>query len=260
MECPKSKEGLSRREFLSFIGKATAFAFLAQAGIPKKILAELEDVLKERPFLAEDFNAGIEELKKRVWSEKVEHAWIYLQKGAKRGWIDAAESATENSVWSSDLTPLLEDRDIARMDFVHIHPAILYRKNNAISKAELLEMQKTKRGKYPLVPSSYDIASLGRLKLLSEEKGFTAKFSALVVEPSGVWHYDVDMAHPQMRMMLVTFFEEANASLQFLLGKHLEDKREVFSGAEGVTSERLKEFQTFFREEWGIHFTYEANV
>lgn len=237
---------LSRREFLKFgIG---ALAFLAELGLPKDIFAQLEEILKKREFITEDFEKGLAALKEKVWDTK-EHFWVYVKKDTKKGWIDAAESTTEMSVTAIGLEPILRDKEVKEIHFVHTHPPYGYspRKNRD-------EMR------IPAMPSHYDLTYAAYLRAYAQFNSFPLeRMRIAVLDATGTWRYDVDPEHEAMRELMRQSFEGENPQPPPELERYLLEQQKRLDDAKEVTGEHLKEMQDYLSRNYGAVLRYEKD-
>lgn len=245
----KRKE-ISRREFLR-IGTMSALGFLIEIGIPKKVRAELEEFLKERPFINANFEEGIEILRRESSTNKLERYWIYVEKGEKRGWIDVASKATGERVVSIVLNSLLEDADITLLRFAHTHPKALY---GEILPEKLRVTEAARLGKVPLPPSPHDILEGFWLRKRAREKRTSYQMPFSVIDPSGIWEYDFDSGHDEIGRIVAQNQDDETGPLVLFQLSYL--KRQDRFYETGSTEEGVKELQEWALREYGIILRY----
>lgn len=231
-------------------------AFFVGLGIPPGIAAQLEKKFENKEVLQYSFEEGLRRLKDHVWDKKTESAWVFIEKDGKSGWIDIAikSSGTAGEIDSAFLRSLFERFDISQTYFAHTHPFGMY--DELLPKETVETLKANRKSRFPLPPSSPDILLAAKYKKLLEEKELDAeKLKLGVVDPSGVWEYVVDTAHPNIEEL----FQPVN-DLVILPGHALEisllDWRSRFINDGGLNKENLEEFVRWAQDEYGITFTY----
>lgn len=258
----QESEKLSRREFLK--AGLAAGAFLAELSIPKAARAQLERLLATQEFVAERFEGTIARLRKSVWDEKNEVLWVHVKKGSKEGALNILESSTETGAQGIDLTPLYEDKDVSRVYAVHTHPASIYSVDPAFPKEIAARIKKERKSNFPLLPSGGDIAEYAADKVRLGEKGITRELKHFVVEPSGLWSYEVNLEHQAMKnavrgLDLDTLADmyAASPALRMVLGNDLDEQQKKIYREGGISARNFEELNTWAKKEWGITFSYQ---
>ena len=252
---------MSRREFLK-AGIVSAMGFLIEIGIPKEVRAQLEKVLAQKEFISSNFEEGIRLLEADVWEKNDEQMLLYMEKWAKKGWIDVSGHSSEDDVLSIDLAPIFDDYSLTELCIAHTHPAVLYKnkKFDYINKDLAENILKNKKSTMPIPPGSADIMSAIIAKNLLKEKNNTqTKLSHLLVEPSGIWKYSADIDH-HGSSRLYALYEEGNIQGSLQLYDELRDWRIKFSQNLDNLSEYINEFQRWIHEKYGITLSYEAKT
>lgn len=257
MENPKEK-GSSRREFLKeTFGGGIATALLAELGFPKKVLAQLEEVLKVREFMDISLEEGVQRLEGYVWDKKEEHYWIYIERGEKRGWIDIVRIATEDEIKKViNIAPLFDDAAITKLYFMHTHPVDIYRKDKLLTDEAIELLAKERRSNFPLPPTGNDIISIIRAKRFMREDNSPAhEIKHLMAEPAGVWEYDVDENHPKMKEVIAALLEDDTKLASAMHNSLIEWRGKVIHQG-GFSKKDLGEIKEWARREYGITLSY----
>lgn len=265
------QEKLSRREFLK-AGIITGKALLAELILPEKARAQVEKLIGPLTFFEETFENSLKRIKKEVFTSPIEVFWAYIKKEGRQGLLDiqspivGAGLQTDRAAGSIDILPILEDREIEEVDFIHTHPAILYKKSPwraLVPNGTYEEALRTQKTKLPLIPSGRDIVNVMGRKLYIEDRGFTQLTKDIVVEPSGVWIYDANVNHSR----ILSFFKDGekisaktlreNKRLWEELERDLTNRQSKFWKEGGITPETLEDFKKWAEKEWGIFFSYD---
>ena len=261
-----SQEGekLSRREFLT-VGLGAA-AFLAELAIPEQARAQLEKLLASQESAAERFEDTIARLKKMVWENKNEVLWVHVKKGSKEVALNILKSGSETAAEGVDVMALYKDKEVSRVYLVHTHPASVYFKDPAFPKDIAGQIHKEKKSKFPFIPSGGDIAECAADKVRLKEMGLKRETGHFVVEPSGVWSYDVDLEHPQMKAAplhrdadTLADMYAGSPALRMVLGADLDTQQKKIHKEGGISGKNLKEFQGWAKKEWGVKFSYQPS-
>lgn len=235
---------MSRRDFLRLSARAGSLAFLMELGFSKNVFAQLEKVFKGREFITKNFDEGLRLLREKVWDAK-EHFWIYVAKGDRGGWIDAAEQATDSGVTSIALEPLLRDKTVTKIHLAHTHPPIGY------------DPQKPRKS-VPAIPSDHDIMVAAYNKAYARMSKYPLerlRFS--VLDSTGIWHYDPDPDHDAIRPTVMQYMEEKKpVILNNSLHQYLLERQEKINEAETVSPEHLKELQIVLSRDYGVELEY----
>ena len=263
------EEKLSRREFLK-TGLAGG-AFFAEIFSSKRALAELEKLLPAREFFNETFAQGLDRLRTAVFEEKQERFFAYVKKNKTEGWLNIEGVMMEDMGQSIDLLPLLEDAKIEMMHFVHTHPILMAEKKKLLPPETIQEAKRDKKTKFPFLPSSADILTLLRQKIFMKEQGMRYQLKHSVLDPAGIWEYDVDPSHPKMEEITKSLQYEKkrgktddeliialpHEEMEFGLDLQLQDKQQRFyKDSAGITERELKNLQDWAKKEWGIILTF----
>jgi len=250
-------------------------AFLAGFSLTREVRAELEKILSGREFLDESFEEGISRLRRDVFEKDGERFYVYVKKGQIAGWLNIEDTMSLDMGKSIDLLPLLEDADVEEMHFLHTHPVAILEADKLLPPDTLREMRVTRKSNFPLLPSSQDIATLAKQKRFLAERNLPQKLSHSVLDPAGLWKYDVDLAHQGMKYismgrkplkdgeripddeLLVMSPEE---SAQFRLGLELIHQQEQFYGDRiGMTEKKIEELKRWAEKEWGVFLDFSAH-
>lgn len=253
----ENREGIPRRQFVKeVIGGGVATALLAEFGFPQKVLAQLEEILKIREFMDISFDEGIKHLQGYVWNKEEEHFWIYLEKGDKRGWIDVVEKSSADQARSINIAPLFEDRNVKKLYFAHTHPSNFYSREKMLPEDTAFKLAREKRSNFPLPPGADDILSVLSKKLFMNDGDLPRhEMKHYVVDPTGIWEYDVDENHPAMKKIVAALRVNDQSLAKSMSDRLLEWRREIVKQG-GLNEQELDKFQTWAKQEYGISFSH----
>ncbi len=253
---------LSRREFLkAMVGGA---AFLAGLSLSKEALAKLEDLLGSQEFVQENFQKTLQRLKKEVYENSKEVFWAHVQKGGREYAVNILHEATETRAKAVDLTRLYEDKDVTQIYFVHTHPAKIFTQYPSFPKKEVEKIFREKRSDYALLPSGTDVIQLLADKIAMKEQGIQRELAHFLVEPSGVWQYDIDPEHPFCKDNVrprddtdsLADAVRSNGALHMVLNDAFMEQEKKMFEAGGMKEDDFQKLNEWAQKEYGISFTY----
>lgn len=249
-----------------------AAAFLKELAIPKQALAKLEELLGEREFIREGFDAGIQRLKKEVYENEKERFFVFVKKGKTTGWLNIEDKTSLDVGFSIDLLPILEDGEIEEMHFVHTHPLAMVEADKLLPPDVLSKIMRDQQSNFPLLPSSADIAALAKQKIFLSKKKLPPKLTHSVLDPAGMWTYDVDLEHPEIKK--ISEFKESlgedeikseeelltkrsEESTLFIMGMEIISRRDIFyKNGEGINQQNLEELKNWYKTKYGVTINY----
>lgn len=250
-----SQEGekLSRREFLK--ASLTAGAFLAELSLPREVRAQLEKLLKTQEFIPENLESTIARLQREVWNNKNEVLWAYVKKGSWEGAMNIMEITDETSAKSVDLAPLYLDKDVSMVHILHTHPANAYFHYSLFPRGKVLEIIKERKSKFPLPPSGDDIVASALDKQIMKQLGLSREAQHSVVEPTGVWTYDVDLEHPVIKALIGG--KGSSDILQRFIDADILMMQDKIYREGGISDKNLADFKNWFKDVWGVALSYQ---
>lgn len=240
-------------------GAGAGAALLAEL-FPGQALAQLEALLPRHEFLHLGFEAGIDRLRKEVFQNGKERFYVFLKKGRKMGWLNIEEHSTFDQVQSIDLIPLFNDQEIEEMHFFHTHPFGAGVESKTIHEREnvkdnvVREAISKRKSPLALIPSAADI----KMALIITEASRKWKTNAIkfsLVDPAGVWDFELDENHEKIKNIKTDKF-----FLQ-LLGIQLDEWQKMFFESEtpGIMQKRVRDFQKWAQDRWGIRITFQPH-
>lgn len=258
-------EGISRREFLkAAVGGA---AFLAELSLPPEVLAQIEKMFSRQEFRQEKLQDLVERLKTAVFDEKDEILWAHVTRDDKEVSINIRGGGTFNEVESVNLTPLYQDSKVKGVYIIHTHPAHNYFRDPHFPKETAARILKTRQSEFPFVPSGGDIINYAADIVRAKEKKLNRSISHMVVEPSGVWSYGVDLEHPVLQRLLFRGDSDKlsdmiikNDMARITLDRELREQEKKIFLEGGLTEKNLARFKKWAQNRWGISFYYKPHA
>jgi len=260
-----SPENLSRREFL----KATVAGgiFLAEFLISGPARAALEKLFGSQEYRNEDLESLLRRMERMVYDDVNEVMWVYVERGNKQYAINVLKEATDRSAQGIDLTPLYEDQAVSKAYLLHTHPAALFLADPSFPREKAEKILREKRSDYSRILSPGDILECVADKMRLLDLDIRRESKHFLVEPSGIWSYDVDLSHPSTQEMLSggdgdsrAEMVRSNGLLAMVLQVELEEWQKKLSEGEGMTTATLEEFITWAKETYGIILEYRRTV
>lgn len=250
----ESAEEISRREFLRT--GVSAGSFLAEFLIPKEVRAQIEKMInRERPLIPTTFEGTIQHLKKDVYEKKTEEQWIFLHKGDTQGMLSIKRRASSQETESISLEHLFADAGVQEVIFFHTHPVVSY-KHFGVPDKEISEIREKRKSSYLLVPSGVDMAAQIQTEVHKQAK---TKIRHIAVDPVGMWEYQVNLQHPEIRRFLgnipkdLSYFTRKNLDL---VAADIDRDMRVFQAAAlypGALPELVvMQMQKKLQSKWGI--------
>ncbi|OGZ08573.1 MAG: hypothetical protein A3D65_04945 [Candidatus Lloydbacteria bacterium RIFCSPHIGHO2_02_FULL_50_13] len=251
-------------------------AFLAGLSLARDTEAALEQILSGREFLDESLEEGISRLRRDVYERDNERFFVYVKKGQITGWLNIEDTMSLDMGKSIDLLPILEDAGIEEMHFLHTHPVAILEADKLLPPDVIREMRKTKKSSFPLIPSSQDIATLAKQKRFLAERDLPQRLTHSVLDPAGLWKYDVDLAHQAMKDISISrkpmkdgervsdeelLVMSPEESAQFRLGLELVHQQgRFYEDGIGVTEKRLEELLRWAKAQWGVSLEFSPHT
>lgn len=268
----KNKEAqvgrMTRREFLR---KTAKFSVLA-ALYPKEVLAKLSDILDYENVKNESYEEGILRLHEDVFQKNNEVQNFYFkskqefesgflnQKKGREGWY--AGKGTKGSAnivytpWKSLKVLLSDPSDLEAVGVFHTHPqntSSVFRKM-ADQAGKKLDKELVR----PICFSSMDIFNSLKLILTFPKYAEIAKYG--LIEPSGVWSYELDKKNGQLLKILGEFFETEKEIAQMsekdkrvrreVVAEILEEKMQLKLKVEDISDGDLLDFEIQRKPIW----------
>lgn len=259
----KEEPNLTRREFLEKSAAIAGGIFLAWLSLSEEALAKLEDLLAMQEFIEEDFQKTLLRLKREVYENNKEVLWAHIKKGGREYAVNIIRKATEAMVESVDLARLYEDKDVERICLAHTHPIKMLMHHFSFPKEKAENVFREKRSDYPLMPSGTDFIDLLANKIAMQEQSIKCEPIHFLVEPSGVWRYDVDPGHPFWKENIRPSEEGSLAAsvrssslLRLLLdGEFANKEKEIFE-SDGMKEDDFQKLKEWAKKEYGISLDY----
>ncbi|OGZ97285.1 MAG: hypothetical protein A3I44_00645 [Candidatus Sungbacteria bacterium RIFCSPLOWO2_02_FULL_51_17] len=253
---------LSRREFLQ--GSAmTGAMFLAELAIPAPIRAQLEKLLGTQEVIRETLDDMLTRLQGDVYDKNEEEVWAHIQKGDFSGSMNIRLASTKNELRTINLAPLYADANVSSVAIAHTHTAAFYRSEKILPETTIQHIEKQKKSEVPLIVSATDIIAALVQKITLKAKRPDRIVKEFLLEPAGMWTYDVDPNHPRIQQLLVLQDQRESPAameeeMRFMssLGKELDQWQKKFCEGEGATSDDIQKFIRWGKDRWGISFTF----
>ncbi|OGZ07713.1 MAG: hypothetical protein A3C93_06495 [Candidatus Lloydbacteria bacterium RIFCSPHIGHO2_02_FULL_54_17] len=257
-----SPENISRREFLK--AAAVGGLLLSEFVLPASARAALEKLLNSQEYYNETLEELLTRLELAVYESDTEVMWAWVERGGKSYAMNILHKATDRTAHGVNLTPLHEDRAVEKAYLLHTHPAALFLVDPKFPRAKAEQIVRERESRYARIPSSGDIMEMVADRVRLNEMNLKREIKHFVVEPSGVWSYDADLAHPFFKDIFSGTPEgdtqaemaRGNWSLGMTLQGALEDWQERLNGEKGMSEETRKEFIAVFAKEYGVTFSY----
>jgi len=268
------QKNFSRREFLKT--GVVGGVFLAEILSSKTAIAALEELLTTREFISETYEAGLSRLRKDVFEKETERFYAFVKKGNKVGWLNVEDVMTVDLGKSINLLPILSDAGVDTLHFVHTHPLFIAKLDRLLPVPMLEAAKKNKRTNFPLMPSSTDILTLAMQKAYVKEHGMRYSLKHSVLDPAGIWEYDVDISNPSVAKAIKSMKEaekdsarikpddellsmQPHESFMTILGLELYEQQQLFyKGLTGIAPAKMKNLENWAKNKWGVRFNFKS--
>lgn len=259
----------SRREFLQ-ASLAIGGSLLALLALPPRAIASLEKVLDTREFRRESFDALVASLRNDVWERDTEVIWAHMKKGGVEYAVNVLKRGAAANADAIDLLPIYEDLGVENLTVLHTHPAVIFESESLLPLQLARRIRRERIVNYPLIPSHVDLFEYIAGRILLELRGIRRGYRDFLIEPSGLWTYDLEFGHPFVRRHVELATQTPQSDTQGLsmvygsgalneLKDFIEHEERAIWAAGGMTDKLFASLCEKTKEKFGITLSYERN-